>query len=257
MTTEAFADAKGSEFAGKVALVTGSSRNIGRAVALSLAAGGAKIAVHARASLDEARSVALEIEGRGGSAEAFLADIGERSQIEAMVAAVLKRFGRIDILVLNAAVREVGPLSETSYEEWRRILAIDLDSAFIFTKACLPSMIEAKGGSIVTFGGANALQGSGNRVHVTAAKHAMVGFTKAAANDLAQHGIRVNMVSPGRIRDDASEVIAEASGRLSQIPLRREGEPEEVAAVVRFLCGPGASYMTGQTVLVNGGLVMP
>ncbi len=257
MTTEAFADMKGSEFAGKVALVTGSSRNIGRAVALSLAAGGAKIAVHARASLDEAKSVALAIESRGGSAEAFLADIGERSQIEAMVAAVLKRFGRIDILVLNAAVREVGRLSETSYEEWRRILAIDLDSAFIYTKACLPSMIETKGGSIITFGGANALQGSGNRVHVTAAKHAMVGFTKAAANDLAQYGIRVNMVSPGRVRDDASEVVTEASGRMSQIPLRREGEPEEVAAVVRFLCGPGASYMTGQTVLVNGGLVMP
>jgi 3-oxoacyl-[acyl-carrier protein] reductase len=256
MTTEPFAYQKGNELAGMVALVTGSSRAIGRATAISLAAAGAKIAIHARASLDEAKSVAEEVMRIGGEAEAFLADHSERSQIESMVAAVLERFGGVDILVLNAAVREPGPISEASYDDWRRLLTIDLDSAFVYTKACLPSMIKAGGGNIVTFGGAAALQGSGGRVHVTSAKYGMVGFTKAAANDLAQYGIRVNMVSPGRI-DDATDQRRQEPGRRSEIPLGRAGAPEEVAAVVRFLCGPGASYITGQTIHVNGGLVMP
>jgi 3-oxoacyl-[acyl-carrier protein] reductase len=212
MTSEPFANQRGEELAGRVALVTGSSRNMGRAIALSLAAGGADVAVHARASLDEARSVAADIRQLGRESEAFLADNTEREQIEALVGAVLQRFGKIDILVLNAAVREGGPLSEATYEEWRRILAADLDSAFIYTKACLPSMIEAGGGNIVTFGGASALQGSGSRIHVTSAKHAMVGFTKSAANDLAQFGIRVNMVSPGRIGEESDSGGATTRG---------------------------------------------
>ena len=256
MIDMAFAYRRSDEFAGQVALVTGSSRNIGRSIAESMAAGGAKVAVHGRVALEEAQAVAQTIRDAGGDAEAYLADHVDKEQIESFVVAVLQRFGRIDHLILNAAIREPATLTDATWEEWRRVLAIDLDSAFIYTKACLPSMIANGGGNIVTFGGANALSGAGTRVHVTSAKYGMIGFTKAAANDLAQYNIRVNMVSPGSIADDGVDPGQGGGGRLGRIPLGRQGVSEEIATVVRFLCGPGGSYISGQTLHVNGGLVM-
>jgi len=253
--TQSVAMQPGREFAGKVAIVTGAARNIGRSVALALAAGGARVAVTTRAAIEQANAVVEEIRGGGGEAAAFTADNAERAQIEAAVDAVLKRFGRIDMLVLNAAVREHGPVTEISYEDWRRILATDLDSAFIYTKACLPALIEAGGGSIVTFAGVTALLGEKGRAHVAVAKHGIVGLTKALANDLAQYGIRVNCVSPGQI-DTSRAPGNERPNKVDRIPLGRKGESDEIAATVRFLCGPGASYITGQTWHVNGGLTM-
>ncbi|HTP95360.1 MAG TPA: SDR family oxidoreductase [Burkholderiales bacterium] len=253
--TQSVAMQPGREFAGKVAIVTGAARNIGRSIALALAAGGARVAVTTRAAIEQANAVVEEIRGGGGEAAAFTADNAERAQIEAAVDAVLKRFGRIDMLVLNAAVREHGPVTEISYEDWRRILATDLDSAFIYTKACLPALIEAGGGSIVTFAGVTALLGEKGRAHVAVAKHGIVGLTKALANDLAQYGIRVNCVSPGQI-DTSRAPGNERPNKVDRIPLGRKGESDEIAATVRFLCGPGASYITGQTWHVNGGLTM-
>jgi len=242
---------KGNEFSGKVALVTGAGRNIGRAIALSLAAGGAKVAVHTRANLDQARAVADEIKAMGSDAEAFTAELVDPAQINAMAAAVEKRFGRIDMLVLNAAIREHVPFDEITYEDWRRVLGTDLDSCFVAVKACLPALKKAGGGVIITFAGVTALLGLADRAHVAAAKHGIVGLTKALAQDFAEFNIRVNCVSPGQI--DTSR--ATGSSRASRdIPLGRKGTPFEIAGMVRSLCGPAGAYITGQTIHINGGL---
>jgi 3-oxoacyl-[acyl-carrier protein] reductase len=244
-----------NELAGKVALVTGAARNIGRAIALALAAGGAAVAVNARASRDDAEAVAREILTGGGQAEVFMADIADAGAVNAMVQGIIERFGRLDILVLNASVRSEKPFTELTYEEWRVPLSITLDGAFHCTKACLPAMIKAGGGSIVTLGGMTALSGAKRRVHGSVAKHGLVGMTRALARELAEHGIRANCVAPGQMN------TARAAGRSPRageelVPLGRKGEPHEIAATVRFLCGPGASFINGQTIHVNGGQMM-
>jgi 3-oxoacyl-[acyl-carrier protein] reductase len=242
---------KDNEFAGKVALVTGAARNIGRAIALALASGGAQVAVNTRSNVGEARGVVDEIKALGSDGEAYVADVSEPAQVQAMVDAVLKRFGRLDILVLNAAVREHVHFDEVSFEDWRRILATNLDSAFVFTKACLPALKQAGDGRIVTFAGVTALLGLKDRVHVAASKHGIVGLTKALAADLAEFGVRVNCISPGQIE------TARAPGKETprrDIPLGRRGTPFEIAGMVRSLCGPAGAYMTGQTLHINGGL---
>jgi 3-oxoacyl-[acyl-carrier protein] reductase len=244
---------KGDEFAGKVAVVTGAARNIGRACALALAAGGAKVAVGTRANIDQAREVVAEIKALGPDADAFTADLADPRQIEHMVEQIVARFGRIDILVLNAAIREHAPFEQISYEDWRRVLATDLDSTFVFAKACLPAMKKAGAGCIVTFAGVTALLGLSGRPHVAAAKHGIVGLTKALAQDLAEFNIRVNCVSPGQI-DTSRAAGNERPSRVTQIPLGRKGSPFEIAGMVRSLCGPAGTYMTGQTLHINGGL---
>jgi 3-oxoacyl-[acyl-carrier protein] reductase len=244
---------KGDEFAGKVALVTGAARNIGRAIALSLASGGAKVAVNTRENLEQARGVVAEIKALGTDAEAYRADIAKPAEVQAMVDAVLKRFGRLDILVLNAALREDVHFDGISFDDWRRVLSTNLDSAFVFTKACLPALKQAGDGRIILFAGVMALLGAKNRAHVAASKHGIVGLTKALAQDLAEFGIRVNCVSPGVI-DTARAPGHEVPNRPREIPLGRRGMPFEIAGMVRSLCGPAGAYMTGQTVHINGGL---
>ena len=252
-TTAAGVSGPGIEFAGKVALVTGAGRNIGRAIALSLAAGGAAVAVNTRASREDAEKVAQEIRAAGGRAEVLIADVADAGAVNAMIEGVIKRFGRIDLLVLNASVRKETHFSEMSFDEWRRILAITLDGAFHCTKACLPAMIKAGGGSIVTLGGMMALSGAKNRVHGSVVKGGLVGMTRALSRDLAQYGIRVNCVSPGQINTVRATGRSPRADPVDTIPLARRGEPEEIASTVRFLCGSGASYITGQTIHVNGG----
>jgi 3-oxoacyl-[acyl-carrier protein] reductase len=255
MTTPSEALRPGTELAGKVALVTGASRNIGRAIARALAAGGAAVAVNARASREEAERVACEIRAEGGRARAFLADITEAGAVGAMVEDIVREFGGVDILVLNASVRKETPFLEMSYEEWRSLLAVTLDGAFHCAQACVPHMIRAGGGAIVTLGGMTALSGARHRVHGSAGKHGLYGMTRALARELGEHGIRVNCVAPGQM-NTARTPGRSARPDASLVPLGRRVEPEEVAAVVRFLCGPGAAMVSGQLLYVDGGQMM-
>jgi 3-oxoacyl-[acyl-carrier protein] reductase len=243
------------ELADRVALVTGAGRNIGRAIALALAAGGAAVAVNARRSQAEIDGVAREIESAGGTALAVLADVTDPAAIARMVAAVEARFGRIDILVNNAAVRETSSLDEIDLARWREITGVILDGAFVCVKACLPSLRAGGGGAIVNIGGLSGHTGAAGRPHVVAAKAGLVGLTRALAHDLAGDGVTVNCVVPGLIdtvRGAASGARSVHEGQRGNA-LGRRGTPGEVAQAVRFLAGPAARYITGQTLHVNGG----
>ena len=247
----------GNEFKGKVALVTGATRNIGRSIALALAAGGAKVAVNSRVSREAGEAIVKEIKAMGGDAETFVADVADAKAVNAMVEGAVKRFGRLDMLVVNASVRKQTPFADMSFDEWKGILGITLDGSFHLAKACLPHMIKAGGGAIVTLGGMMALSGAKNRVHGSVVKHGLVGMTRALALDLAQYNIRVNCVSPGQMNTAAAgEVITERPSPSKNVPLGRKGEPEEVAAAVRFLCSPASSFISGQTIHVNGAQMM-
>jgi len=245
------------ELSGQVALVTGSGRNIGRAIALALSAGGAAVAVNTRASRDAVESVAHEIRESGGRAAVFMADVSDAAQVKAMVEGIWHAFGRLDILVLNASVRQEVPFLDMAFEEWRRTMALSLDGAFHCIKACLPAMIEAGGGNIVALTGDNAVTGAVGKVHSSAAKSGLAGMARALAKELARHRIRVNCVSPGHINTARAANRAPRPGAAGLVPLGRYGEPEEIAATVRFLCGPGAGYITGQHIHVSGGMYMP
>ncbi|MGH8765228.1 MAG: SDR family NAD(P)-dependent oxidoreductase [Burkholderiales bacterium] len=243
------------ELAGKVALVTGSARNIGRAIALELARGGAAVLVHANSSRAEAEQTVAAIRAAGGRASLQLADVTDRAAVDRMVAAGVQEFGRLDLLVNNAAIRAETPFAGMPYQEWRMVLASILDGAFHCSQACLPHLARAGGASIVNLGGLTAHKGAGGRAHVVAAKAGLVGLTRALAHELAAQDITVNCVVPGTI--DTLRGLPGAperpAPRQGLPPVGRRGTPEEVAAAVRFLCGPGARYITGQALHINGG----
>ncbi len=243
------------ELAGKVALITGAAKNIGRAAALELAKAGAAVAINTRHSVDDAKKVAEEIRAAGGKAEVYVADIADAKQCKGMVDGVIQKFGRVDFLVLNASVRTEKPLLEMSYEEWRTPLAITLDGAFYLAQACLPSMIANGGGSIVTLGGMMSLSGAKKRIHGSVAKHGLVGFTRGLAREFGDRNIRANCIAPGQMDTTRAAGRTPAAGE-SMIPLGRKGLSEEIATVVRFLCGPASSYVTGQSLQINGGQMM-
>lgn len=232
------------ELAGRVALVTGAGRNIGRAIALALAQAGAAVAVNARKSEQEIKLVASEIDGFP-----VLADVADEASVQKMVAAVLAKYGRLDILVNNAAVRAVEPLEAIDAKRWREVTGVILDGAWFCARACLDALKKSEAGAIVNIGGLSAHTGATGRPHVIAAKAGLVGLTRALAHDLAPHGVTVNCVIPGLI----DTVRSSPSANHKESPLGRRGKPEEVAAAVRFLVGPGARYITGQTVHVSGG----
>ena len=248
----------GSELSGCVAVVTGSARNIGRAIALELAAAGAAVIVNARHS-GPAEAVVTEIRARGGRAERKLADVSKPEEAAALIAAAVDHFGRLDFLVNNASVRRETDFAQLEYQEWREILAITLDGAFLCTRAALPHLIASGRGAVVNIGGLSAHTGAARRAHVVAAKAGLAGLTRALAHDLAPNAITVNCVAPGvidTVRDPGSTAGAPAHHAVL-IPLTgRRGRPDEVAAAVRFLCGPDARYITGQTIHVNGGTFM-
>src|SRR3954468_20575101 len=244
--------AGGRELAGQVALVTGGARNIGRAISIALAAAGAAVAINTLRSREDAKAVMNEIRAAGGDAEIFLADIADASAVRAMGEGVMKRFGKIDILVLNASQRREVLFKDMTFEEWRNTMSITLDGSFHCIKACLQSMLANKHGNIITLGGDAVLMGGNRKAHNTTAKTGLVGLTRALAKELAADGIRVNCVSPGSINTERPSHRSVRSNKVT-IPLGRRGESEEIAAVVRFLCGPGGGFITGQTMHVSGG----
>jgi 3-oxoacyl-[acyl-carrier protein] reductase len=242
------------ELVGRVALVTGAGRNIGRAIANELAAGGATIIVNVRSNRTEADEVVRAIARDGGKAIAVVADVADENAVGRMVADAVKQLGRIDYLVNNASLRNERHFEEMSFAEWREVLGVTLDGAFHCAKACLPHLKASGAGALVNIGGLSAHTGSKHRAHVIAAKAGLVGFTRALAHDLAQDSVTVNLVAPGTIDTARRADVAQPAHHLTNNTLTgKRGAPDDVAATVRFLCGPGARYITGQTIHVNGG----
>ena len=240
---------------GRVAIVTGSARNIGRAIARALADAGAAVVINARSSGADADAVVREVREAGGQAVAKIADVGHPEAAASLIDVAIAAFGRLDILVNNAAVRREIDFERLDYQEWRSITATILDGAYLCAHAAAPHLIAAGGGSIVNIGGLSSYTGAPRRAHVIAAKAGLVGLTRALAHDLAPHRITVNCVAPGLI-DTERRGPEPAHHAKHATLLGRRGAPEEVAAVVRFLCGPEARYITGQTLHANGGVFL-
>ena len=241
------------ELAGKVAIVTGAGRNIGRAIALELGAAGAAVVVNVRSNSAEANNVVREIEGAGGKAVSHVGDIAEPATSDALAALAVKAFGRIDILVNNAALRREKPIDEMTYAEWREVMQVILDGTFLCATACIPAM-KKNGGAIVNIGGMSAHIGAKHRAHVMAAKAGLVGLTRGLAHDLAACGITANCVIPGAIATARPATSLNPAQHLTHGTITGErGRPEDVAAMARFLAGPGGRFVTGQSLHVNGG----
>ena len=243
----------GDELAGKVAIVTGAGRNIGRAIALALANAGAAVVVNVRSNKSEADAVVEAIEADGGKAVAHVGDVIDPGAAETLAETALARFKRIDILVNNAALRGEKPFDQMSYEEWRAVLGVTLDGAFHCTKACIAAM-RKNGGAIINIGGMSAHIGSKHRAHVMTAKAGIVGFSRALAHDFADDGITANCVVPGAIDTARPTTSPRPAHHLTHGTITGvRGKPDDVAAMVCLLAGPGGRFVTGQTIHVNGG----
>lgn len=253
------------KLAGRAALVTGASRNIGRAIALAFAAEGADLVLNTRANREELQAVADECRKHGVRVVSVLGDIGDPDAVENMVKGGLAVLGGIDVLVCNAAIRPHTPVTETSLEAWHRVLAVNLHSAFYLVRAVVPGMKARGRGSIIALGGQSSITGRAGTAAVTAAKHGLLGLVRALAAELGPSGIRVNMVIPGTI--DTERRYAEwypefrqappgGPEQLRRIPLGRLGRPEEIAEACLFLASDASAYVTGDTIRVMGGSVI-
>jgi len=239
----------------KVALVTGAGRNIGRAIAHALARQGYAIAINVRTSIEEGQSVVAELERLDVQAMLCVADVTDRDSVQRMMDDLQDKWGRLDVLVNNAAIRREAPVDEISVEDWRATLAVVLDGAFYCTQAALPLLRQSPMGAVVNIGGLTAHTGAKNRPHVVTAKSGLVGLTRALAHDLAPT-ITVNCVAPGMISTQRHQVSATAQPHhhaLHQPLLERRGAAEEVADLVSFLASSQARFITGQVLHVNGG----
>jgi len=250
---------------GRAAFITGASRNIGRAIALAFAAEGADLVLNTRVNRDELEAVAEECRKAGVRAVPVLGDIADAAAVEAMVAQGLAELGAIDVLVSNAAIRPHKAISETSLDDWHRVMGVNLHSAFYLSRAVVPGMKERRRGSIIALGGQSAITGRSNTAAVTAAKSGLLGLVRALAAELGPFGIRANMVIPGFI--DTERRYAEwypefrqappgAPEQLKEIPLRRLGLPEDIADACVFLASDASAYITGDTLRVMGGRII-
>jgi 3-oxoacyl-[acyl-carrier protein] reductase len=242
-------------FAGKVALVTGAGKNIGRTIALDLAARGASLVINGRSDQAAIDAVVAEINAAGGQAIGCRADVSNEAETQAMVAAAVAAFGGIDVLVSNAGLRRQTPFLEMDLAEWREILSVALDGAFILCRAAVPHMLGRGGGAIVALSGISTHVGTPNRCHVSASKAGLEGLMRALAIELAPREITCNTVAPGAVDTVRGASAGAMPKTLSDrgIPLGRKAEMNEISAAVRFLAGPEGRYITGQTLHVNGG----
>ena len=246
------------ELEGKVAIVTGGTRGIGRAIALDLAANGADVALNYRKSQDLADELAGTIRSMGRRALVVQADVASFDDAQAMVQRVLDELGRLDILINNAGMNWDGVVWKMTEEQWDRVIEVDLKGTFNYTRAATPIFREKGAGKIINITSINGLRGKFGQTNYSAAKAGVIGFTKACARDLGRYGVNVNAVAPGLIETEmvkaAPEKVREMA--LAEIVLGRLGLPEEVAYVVTFLCTEKARHITGQVIQVDGGQYM-
>ncbi len=243
---------------GKTALVTGASRGIGRAIAIRLAGEGAKVAINYAGNEKAAQEVKSVIEANGGEAILVQADVASPEAVDEMVAKVTEAFGTIDILVNNAGITRDGLLARMKPEDFDAVIDTNLKGVFYCTKAVAKLMMKKRSGRIVNMASVVGLMGNAGQANYSAAKAGVIGFSKSVAKELASRGITVNMVAPGFIGTDMTAVLSDKvrEAMVEEIPLKRMGQPEDVANAVAFLVSDQASYITGQVVNVDGGMVM-
>ena len=240
------------ELQGRVAIITGAGRSIGKAMALELADAGCAVVVNVRRNRAEGEGVVKEIESKGGNAMIAIADVVDAAAVDAMAKAALDRYGRIDYLVNNAALRQEKSFEEMSFEDWRTIISVVIDGAFHCVKACLPAIKKSDAGSILNIGGLTATMGAPDRAHVVTSKAGLAGLTRALAMELSPHNITVNMLVPPMLaKPDKPHEIPDHP--VYKPRLGRAAWPTDFAPLTRLLLGPGGRYITGQTIHVNGG----
>jgi len=246
------------ELDGRVALVTGGSRGIGRAIAIELASRGARVAVNFQSNAAAAESVVAQIREAGGDAHVFGADVSKPTDAAALVKATVEHFGGLNILVNNAGITRDGLLMRMSEDDWDAVQNTNLRGTFLVTKAAMRPMLRARGGRIINITSVVGVMGNAGQANYAAAKAGVIGFTRAVAREVASRGITVNAVAPGFIATDITAGMSEAqiAGVMAQVPLGRIANPEDVAPLVAFLAGDGANYITGQCIQVDGGMVM-
>jgi 3-oxoacyl-[acyl-carrier protein] reductase len=246
------------ELEGQVAIVTGSAKNIGRAINLALADAGAKVVINANTSADEAAALAEEINAAGGDAMHHVADIRDAGAVQGLVDAAVERFGAVNIVINNASLREVVPLDEMTLDRWRGVFSVTVEGAMLCVVAALPHLKRAGNGTVLNISGIASQLGVKDRLHASTANAALEGMARSLAHELAPYGITVNSLSPGSIdtvRGAASGALPKGFAQVSNL-LGRKGRPEEIAAMVRALCGPAGRYVTGQTICANGGMYL-
>ena len=241
---------------GQTAIVTGSSRGIGKAIALSLAMEGAEVVINYSSSLENANKVVSEINSFGGKAYPLQADISNENSVNELIKTVLDKNNKIDVLVNNAGITKDGLLMRMKTDDWQKVLDLNLSGVFYCTRAVSRQMLKQKKGRIINITSVVGLMGNPGQANYSAAKAGVVGLTQSAAKEFASRGITVNAVAPGFISTDMTKDL-NSEAILSAIPLGRFGEPEDVAGTVKFLAAdPSAAYITGQTIQVDGGMVM-
>ncbi len=244
--------------AGRVALVTGGSRGLGRAIALALGAAGASVAVNYQSGEQAAEAVVNQLAVAGGKAVAVAGDVGDPAAIEALFEATQSQLGPVDILVNNAGIARDGLLLRMSIDDWDRVLDVDLRGAFLCTKAALRGMIRRRWGRIINVSSVVGLMGNAGQANYAAAKAGLLGLTRATAREVASRGITVNAIAPGFVETDMTATLnaAQREAVLRAVPLERFASPAEIAPAVVFLASEASAYITGQVLAIDGGMVM-